>query len=189
MGRQISRGLYGAIIVRAADDPLPASLPEKLLLLSDIRVNSRGSVIIPASISDDQGWEGNVMFVNGQILPTVALRSGEVQRWRLVNASVARFYRLALNGSTLPSGGTRSESLGQPSTLEFRVSDTGEGIPEEALERVFEKFAQVESRQAGRQMSTGLGLTFCKLAVEAHGGTIAVDSGDRGSAFWFELPG
>jgi signal transduction histidine kinase len=44
-------------------------------------------------------------------------------------------------------------------SLLFCVVDTGEGIPEEAFERIFEKFGQVESRKAGKQMSTGLGLT------------------------------
>ena len=62
------------------------------------------------------------------------------------------------------------------SALRFSVSDTGEGIPPEAFGRIFEKFGQVESRQGGRTVSTGLGLTFCKLAVEAHGGHITVES-------------
>lgn len=69
------------------------------------------------------------------------------------------------------------------------VSDTGEGIPPEDRERIFEKFGQVESRRAGRKMSTGLGLTFCKLAVEAHGGHIWVESEmGKGSTFHFSLP-
>jgi len=70
-----------------------------------------------------------------------------------------------------------------------RVRDTGEGIPKEAFARIFDKFGQVETRTAGRTMSTGLGLTFCKLVVEAHGGQIWVESepGD-GSTFSFTLP-
>ena len=74
-------------------------------------------------------------------------------------------------------------------SLEFSVSDTGEGVPPEAFGRIFEKFGQVESRKAGRVMSTGLGLTFCKLAVEAHGGHIAVESTPgQGSTFTFTIP-
>jgi len=69
------------------------------------------------------------------------------------------------------------------------VRDTGEGIPQEDLERVFEKFGQVESRKAGRKMSTGLGLTFCRLAVEAHQGKIWVESTPgQGSTFFFTIP-
>ncbi len=71
----------------------------------------------------------------------------------------------------------------------FSVSDTGEGIPPEAFGRIFEKFGQVASRRGGRTMSTGLGLTFCKLAVEAHGGHIEVESAPgEGSTFRFTLP-
>lgn len=92
-----------------------------------------------------------------------------------------------------PSGGSVDVSVKQPEsdagTLVFAVQDTGEGIPKEAFERVFEKFGQVENRMAGRKMSTGLGLTFSKMAVEAHGGRIWVESEPgQGSTFFFILP-
>ena len=71
----------------------------------------------------------------------------------------------------------------------FAVGDTGEGIPAHALKRIFEKFGQVESRKAGRKMSTGLGLTFCKLVAESHGGRIWVESKlGKGSRFLFTIP-
>ncbi|OGV46956.1 MAG: hypothetical protein A2X46_19345 [Lentisphaerae bacterium GWF2_57_35] len=69
------------------------------------------------------------------------------------------------------------------------VADTGSGIPLEYRHKIFEKFGQVETRQQRKMYSTGLGLTFCKLAVEAHGGEIGVESEPgQGSAFWFTLP-
>ena len=69
------------------------------------------------------------------------------------------------------------------------VTDTGPGIPPQYHARIFEKFGQVEMREGGRKYSTGLGLAFCKLAVEAHGGEIGVDSEvGRGSTFWIVLP-
>jgi len=89
-----------------------------------------------------------------------------------------------------PAGGTVTASA-QASDVAvlFSVRDTGEGIPPEAFDRIFEKFGQVENRKAGRKMSTGLGLTFCKLAVEAHGGIIWVESRPGlGSAFFFTIP-
>lgn len=68
------------------------------------------------------------------------------------------------------------------------VLDHGGGIPPEARERIFEKFGQASEAPKDRR-STGLGLTFCRLAVEAHGGRIGVDSEmGAGSTFWFELP-
>ena len=55
------------------------------------------------------------------------------------------------------------------------------------VERIFEKFARVERK--GRSKGLGLGLAFCRLAVEAHGGKIWVESGpEQGSAFYFTLP-
>jgi signal transduction histidine kinase len=87
------------------------------------------------------------------------------------------------------SGTNDSTSKTKKAAVVISVSDEGEGIPPEDRERIFEKFGQVESRRAGRKMSTGLGLTFCKLAVEAHGGRIWVDSEiGKGSTFHFTIP-
>ena len=66
------------------------------------------------------------------------------------------------------------------------VVDDGVGIRAENQLKIFEKFGQVESGKS--RIGTGLGLTFCKLAVEAHGGRIGVNSAPgRGSTFWFTL--
>jgi two-component system, sensor histidine kinase and response regulator len=91
-----------------------------------------------------------------------------------------------------PTGGTVTLDVqygDKCHSIVFSVSDTGEGIPAESFEHIFEKFGQVETRAAGRTMSSGLGLTFCKLAVEAHGGQISVESTpDKGSKFSFTIP-
>jgi signal transduction histidine kinase len=69
------------------------------------------------------------------------------------------------------------------------VKDAGPGIPSEYHRKIFDKFAQVEAHEERKKFSTGLGLTFCKLAVEAHGGAIGMESElGAGSEFWFELP-
>jgi signal transduction histidine kinase len=69
------------------------------------------------------------------------------------------------------------------------VTDTGTGIPDEERERIFERFAQVSGGRPTRR-GFGLGLTFCKLTVEAHGGQIWVEAGPHGigSRFVFTLP-
>ena len=69
------------------------------------------------------------------------------------------------------------------------VHDEGDGVPQEARARIFEKFGTLETRHERIYPSFGVGLAFCKLAVEAQGGTIGVDSREPiGSTFWFELP-
>ena len=70
------------------------------------------------------------------------------------------------------------------------VQDEGPGIPKEQQQGIFDKFVQASFRERTYQkMSVGLGLTFCKLAVEAHGGHIWVESEPgRGACFSFSLP-
>jgi signal transduction histidine kinase len=69
------------------------------------------------------------------------------------------------------------------------VTDNGPGVAPEHHKVIFEKFGQAPLGRTGKARSSGLGLTFCKLAVEAHGGRIGVDSrsGD-GARFWIEFP-
>jgi len=70
-----------------------------------------------------------------------------------------------------------------------RVIDHGPGIPAQYHASVFEKFGQVELQRVHQKVSVGLGLAFCKLAVEAHGGQIGLESEPgKGSTFWFKLP-
>jgi signal transduction histidine kinase len=78
---------------------------------------------------------------------------------------------------------------GGDGAVRVSVSDTGPGIAQEFHEKIFEKFGQVEAARQGTKHSSGLGLTFCKFAVEAHGGTIGVESVvGQGSTFWFVVP-
>lgn len=74
--------------------------------------------------------------------------------------------------------------------LRFSVEDEGPGVAPENQIRVFDKFFRIGADTGEhRRYSTGLGLAFCRLAVEAHGGEIGVESdGESGSVFWFTLP-
>jgi len=76
-----------------------------------------------------------------------------------------------------------------PSRVRVEVHDSGAGVAPEDRQRIFEKFGTIEARRGRGYHSVGLGLTFCKLTVEAHGGAIGVDPATpSGSKFWFELP-
>jgi len=75
--------------------------------------------------------------------------------------------------------------------IQVSVTDQGSGIPPEERNRIFERFAQVAGEQSKRR-GFGLGLSFCKLTVEAHGGKIWVEEGPGGTgsrfAFTLKIP-
>jgi PAS domain S-box-containing protein len=73
--------------------------------------------------------------------------------------------------------------------VEVSVSDHGRGIPADQLEKIFERYKQASEVDAEKRKGTGLGLSICKTFIEAHGGTIGVESTvGQGSRFWFKLP-
>lgn len=71
--------------------------------------------------------------------------------------------------------------------VEIRVADEGKGVPPSLREKVFDKFVQLESA-ANATTGRGLGLTFCRSAVEAHSGEIWVEEGKPGAIFCVRLP-
>lgn len=90
-----------------------------------------------------------------------------------------------------PSGGHITLSYKRkPGAVWIVVTDTGVGIPQEHLSRIFEEFHQVEDHMTRRHGGMGLGLAIAKALVEAHGGRIWAESGGlgRGSTFTINLP-
>jgi FtsP/CotA-like multicopper oxidase with cupredoxin domain len=99
---QVGAGLYGPLLVRPADDSEDeAPADEVVLVLSDIGIGDDGTLNDPHSGGDLGtlfGHEGNVALVNGRWLPTLHVRSGATQRWRIVNAARSRYFQLELPG-------------------------------------------------------------------------------------------
>ncbi len=103
----------------------------------------------------------------------------------------ARVIVLQRDGATVPDPAlaARLKELEPGPWIAVTVQDTGIGIAEENLEKVFEKFKQVGDLMTNRPKGTGLGLTICKEIVEYHGGRIWAESTlGVGSAFTFVLP-
>jgi len=76
-----------------------------------------------------------------------------------------------------------------PSTVRFLIRDTGIGIPEHELPRLFERFYRVDKARSRELGGTGLGLAIVKHLVRAQGGDVSVESEvGRGSTFSFTLP-
>jgi signal transduction histidine kinase len=72
--------------------------------------------------------------------------------------------------------------------VRISVSDQGGGVPQSFREQVFQPFVQLSSEENKERSGRGLGLTFCKLAVEAHGGRISIEDGKPGAVFVVWLP-
>jgi PAS domain S-box-containing protein len=152
------------------------------LLLSEIIINS----IVDQSIS-----EFNTVALEYKVsinkdldddLPPVNMDQEKIHRV-LNNLIDNALKHTPENGQILISAHHRDGEI-----VEIQVSDSGPGIPEEYRQRIFERFVQVPGLPS-RKRGSGLGLTYCRLAVEAHGGEIWVD--DRpggGSQFIFSLP-
>ncbi|HTH64964.1 MAG TPA: hybrid sensor histidine kinase/response regulator [Gemmatimonadales bacterium] len=124
---------------------------------------------------------------------SLQLEQGPERLRAMIDPSVIRRVIANLVGNAIKftpaSGRIRVFVRGDDRAVRVSVGDTGPGIPSEFHEKIFEKFGQVEAARHGAKHSSGLGLTFCKFAVEAHGGTIGVESVvGQGSTFWFVVP-
>ena len=104
---------------------------------------------------------------------------------RAVANVIENAIRHAPGGSAIQIAVTQTESA-----TEIRVIDHGFGIPSEMRERIFDPFLQIEEHGSGASSrgGRGLGLAFCKLATEAHGGKIWVEDGNPGAVFIMSLP-
>lgn len=124
------------------------------------------------------------LWVEPRSAPAMALVDRELIA-RVLQNLLANALKFTPTGANIS---VRVESAGD--VVHVEVKDSGPGIPADQLGRIFDKFGAVEARASGRRYSsTGLGLNFSKLAVEAHGGAIGVDSVEgKGSTFWFTVP-
>jgi signal transduction histidine kinase len=116
----------------------------------------------------------------------------ECERWRvdedLLRRVVMNLLDNALRHAPPDTAVTVSTAV-EEGALEVRVADQGPGVPLELRERIFDPFMQVQgSATHSTRMGRGLGLAFCKIAVEAHGGTIWVEDATPGAVFCLRIP-
>lgn len=94
-----------------------------------------------------------------------------------------------VNGTVTANAVIGDVNSGKSGFLRVEITDTGSGIPQNEIEHIFEKYYQVENRSFGAIRSSGIGLAFCKLAIEIQSGKIGVDCNEgKGCTFWFTLP-
>ena len=111
---QVFRGMAGLFIVRSRTDPVPSAIEERLLVVSDLRLAADGTIPPNSAMDWQNGREGNYLLVNGQHQSMLSIDPGQSQRWRILNATNARYLRLALTGHTLTLIGTDGGLLDAP---------------------------------------------------------------------------
>ncbi len=115
-------------------------------------------------------------------LPRMVIDKGKITR--VLSNLVDNALKFSPSGSQVCVDGKLADNEG----ILIQVVDQGPGVPAEYREKIFERFEQIPGLQA-RRRGTGLGLTFCRLAVEAHGGHIWVEPNPAGgSSFSLTLP-
>ncbi|MFO0745126.1 MAG: hybrid sensor histidine kinase/response regulator [Myxococcota bacterium] len=102
---------------------------------------------------------------------------------RVLENLVENAIRHAPEGSEI-----RVSARRQADTVVLAVADRGRGVPEPMRERIFDRFVQLDEEVNASRGGRGLGLAFCKLVVEAHGGSISIEDGAPGAVFSVRLP-
>ena len=154
-------------------------------------VSLRPELIAPAALIAEIVHDWGLRFQQERAIATVDV-ADDAPVFRADKALLKRVLsNLVQNAVTHTAGpvhlafAARSDANG----ILFTVADDGPGIPSEYQEIIFRKFERVRAANAPRVRSSGLGLTFCRLAVESHGGRIWVKSTEgEGSTFYVQLP-
>jgi len=113
---QLERGLYGALIVRGKDEPELDQ--ERVLVFDDVLLDGDGQ-IKPTGwwIEQHDGRQGNTFLINGRHQPQLEIAAGQIERWRIVNASSARYVRLSIGGRPFRLIGTDGGLIEVPVTM------------------------------------------------------------------------
>lgn len=114
---QVERGLYGALLVEDKTDPVTDG--ERVLMIDDMKLTEdyefkQPGWYLPRVIERHDGREGNTLLVNGKENPFLRMQAGQVERWRFINASSARYFVLHLSGKPFRIIGTDGGLLEKP---------------------------------------------------------------------------
>lgn len=144
--RQMELGLYGAIVVRGPDEPTVDV--EGALVLDDVLLGDDGQIAPAGDLLEiHSGRDAGLQVINGHAGATLAMRAGQRQRWHIVNAGSARFYRLALAGHRFTVIGTDGGRLATP-----RVVDELFLVPGDRLDVLVDASATPGTRAVLRNM-------------------------------------
>lgn len=113
---QVFRGLASAFVVRSRSDPL-ALLAERIVFITDLRLDANGQIAANTAADFSNGREGDQLLVNGVRQPVDAVAPGTTERWRIFNATNARYLQIVLDGATMNVVALDGSMLGAPKSV------------------------------------------------------------------------
>jgi len=128
---QLERGMYGALIVEGTPDPVFDG--DKVIMIDDMKLTgdfefARPSWSLPRLIERHDGRQGDTLLINGKIDSVINIHAGQVERWRFINSSSARYFKLYLGGRTFKIIGTDGGLIEKPTTATEALITPGERL-------------------------------------------------------------
>lgn len=128
---QMERGMYGAIVVNDETDPVTDN--DRIFMIDDMKLSyenkfTKPGWYVPRVIERHDGRQGNTLLINGKENPVIEMNSGQIERWRFINAASARYFLLHLEGREFKIIGTDGGLLEHPRTVSEVLITPGERI-------------------------------------------------------------
>ena len=126
---QMERGLYGALVVKDETDPVTDG--DKIFMIDDMKLDANNEFTkpawyVPRVVETHDGRQGNTLLINGKENPTIDVHAGQMERWRFINSSSARYFLLHMEGREFKLIGTDGGLLESPRTVTEVLITPGE---------------------------------------------------------------
>ena len=128
---QMERGMYGAIVVEDENDPVVDE--EKLFVIDDMKLSAdfeftKPSWALPRLMERHDGRQGDTLLINGKVDSVINMHAGQIERWRFINASSARYFKLHLGGKEFKIIGTDGGLIEKPVSVTEALITPGERL-------------------------------------------------------------
>ncbi|MEN6439666.1 MAG: multicopper oxidase family protein [Syntrophobacter sp.] len=176
-------GMAGALIT---EDELPvfSGIETHVMVLKDISLSGADPALHASMMDYMHGMEGNIIMVNGQVNPVLPVKPGQVQRWRILNASNARWYKLSLANHGMYLIGADGKLLDKPYAQSQILMSPGERVDilvKASSSKADYKFVSLPYSRMGMMSSAQVTLLTMRVTGSATSGVIpaAIDPGAK----------
>jgi FtsP/CotA-like multicopper oxidase with cupredoxin domain len=127
---QMERGMYGALIVEDSTEEIMTDA-ERVFIIDDMKLDDMGAFtkprwFIPRVVERHDGRQGDTLLINGKENPIIEMSAGHLERWRIINATSARYFDLYLGGNEFSIIGTDGGLLESPIPVKSQLITPGE---------------------------------------------------------------